>query len=332
MNQSDFSYCVVIRTLGLAGALYQQELDSLAKQTVQAKKIIIYIAEGFDIPKETIGIEQYVYVKKGMVAQRALPLDEVDTEFVLMLDDDVYLPPDGVEKLYLGLIKHQGDCISPDVFETHRLSIKSKISAFLTNLVYPRRDDEWAFKINKTSSFSYNNSPSRDVYRSQSAAGPASFWRTESFRKIHFTDERWLDQIGFAYGEDLLCYHKLYKNGGLLLVHYTTEIKHLDAGTSRKDYLNNPNRLTMRAMIHFILWWRICYDLSTNTTFDKMMAILAYSLKFTIGFWIHLLYTIGKFSHRPITCYFKGHLQGWKYVNASAYKQVPNFILPNQPR
>ena len=71
-------YTVVIRTLGKAGEKYQRMLDSLKAQTFQPKDIIVYIAEGYNIPKETIGTERYVYVKKGMVAQRALSYDEIE--------------------------------------------------------------------------------------------------------------------------------------------------------------------------------------------------------------------------------------------------------------
>lgn len=76
-------YAVVIRTLGTAGEKYQTLLDSLNRQTIQPLKIFVYIADGYAIPKETIGKEQYIYVKKGMVAQRALYYDEVDTEYIL---------------------------------------------------------------------------------------------------------------------------------------------------------------------------------------------------------------------------------------------------------
>ena len=80
-----FDYSVVIRTLGRAGALYQKTLDSICSQTIRPQNIIVYIAEGYVLPKETIGIEQYVYVPKGMVAQRALNYDEVQTEYCLFL-------------------------------------------------------------------------------------------------------------------------------------------------------------------------------------------------------------------------------------------------------
>lgn len=98
-------YTAVIRTLGTAGDKYQILLDSLNKQTIQPSKILVYIAEGYAIPKETIGKEQYIYVKKGMVAQRALPYYEVNTEFILFLDDDLFLPDNFVEKMFFSLKK-----------------------------------------------------------------------------------------------------------------------------------------------------------------------------------------------------------------------------------
>ena len=72
-------YTAVIRTLGKAGDKYQTLLNSLLAQTIAPTDIIVYIAEGYDIPKETVGVEKYVYVKKGLVAQRALSYSEVKT-------------------------------------------------------------------------------------------------------------------------------------------------------------------------------------------------------------------------------------------------------------
>ena len=82
MNYPD--YCVAIRTLGTAGEKYQQLLNSLKAQHHQPKKILVYIAEGYKLPEETIGIEQYVRCPKGMIAQRSLPFNEIDTDYVLL--------------------------------------------------------------------------------------------------------------------------------------------------------------------------------------------------------------------------------------------------------
>ena len=49
------NYTAVIRALGKAGEKYQTLLESLDRQTIQPSKILVYIAEGYAIPKETIG-------------------------------------------------------------------------------------------------------------------------------------------------------------------------------------------------------------------------------------------------------------------------------------
>ena len=72
-------YCVAIRTLGSAGEKFQKELDSIISQTIKPQGIFVYIPEGYPIPKETVGIEQYIRCRKGMVAQRALPYNEITT-------------------------------------------------------------------------------------------------------------------------------------------------------------------------------------------------------------------------------------------------------------
>lgn len=157
------NYTVVIRTLGIAGEKYQTLLNSLNRQTVQPSKILVYIAEGYAIPKETIGKEQYIYVKKGMVAQRALLYEEVDTEFILFLDDDVYLPETAVEQLYWYLVDNDADVISPDVFPNAERSFLGKCQMMLSGRMLARKDDgKWGYKVMRNAGYSYNNHPSRE--------------------------------------------------------------------------------------------------------------------------------------------------------------------------
>ena len=147
----EFEYTAVIRTLGTAGEKYQQLLDSLQAQTIAPQAIIVYIAEGYPLPKETIGTERYVYVKKGMVAQRALPYDEVQTEWMLFLDDDVYLPPQAVETLYIQLRERGADVISPDVFPNAKRSHLGELMMTLSGRMRARRgDDIWGYKVMRT--------------------------------------------------------------------------------------------------------------------------------------------------------------------------------------
>ena len=110
-------------------------------QTIPPKEIIVYIAEGYPFPKETCGKGKYVYVPKGMVAQRALRYDEVHTNYLLMLDDDVYLPGDAVERLFSEMFENGGDVISPDVFHNADRTRKREILMTLSGRIYARNRD-----------------------------------------------------------------------------------------------------------------------------------------------------------------------------------------------
>ena len=88
---SVLTYSIAIRTLGTSGDKFIKELRSIVSQTVQPEKVVVYIAEGYSRPEVTVGKEEYVWVKKGMMTQRALPYDEISSDCILMLDDDVRL-------------------------------------------------------------------------------------------------------------------------------------------------------------------------------------------------------------------------------------------------
>lgn len=321
-----FEYSVAIRTLGLAGEKFVTELKSLHAQTILPKKIVVYIAEGYDIPKTHVGMEEYVYVPKGMVAQRALDYKEIDTDYLLVLDDDIYLPPDSIQKMSQALLERHADLISFDIFQDYRKPFIKKAYAFITNMAYPRKNDGWAFKIQRNASFSYNNNPD-DICWTESAAGAGALLKLNSFKAIHLEDEKWLDKMGFAYGEDLLFYNKLFKNGYKLLIHYGIQAIHLDASSSRKDYSKMKNKLMLRAKIWFILWHRICYNLSTNTRKDKVLDICSFSIKLLLGFFVHLGYSIIKINPKLLWLFIKGNYEGYKFVHSKEYKAIPNFIV-----
>lgn len=226
-------YSVVIRTLGTAGVFYQRTLNSLLEQTIKPQAIIIYIAEGYPIPKETIGKERYVYVKKGMVSQRALPYNEVNTEYILFLDDDVYLPPKGVEILYKELIEHNAQVISPCTFQNHNVSWKSKIIHSLMGKEVVRLfGNRWAYKVLRTGGFSYNNNPEASVYESTTNAGPCFFCKKSDFLKIRYEEELWLDETPYALPDDQVMFYKMHLCGLKILTSFDSGIIHLDAGST----------------------------------------------------------------------------------------------------
>ena len=296
------TYSVAIRTLGKAGEKYLTTLKTCATQTHKPEKIVVYLAEGFDKPKETIGIEQIVYVKKGMIAQRALSYDEISSEYILCLDDDVELSPDSVERLFAGLLEYAGDCITHAVSgHQHKSFFKKAVQAL--DGVYPHWHKNWGVIVKSNSFFSYNNHPIKNVLPTQSLHGTVALVRKSAMLAIHFEDEEWMDAYGYALGDDQVMGNKLYKNGYKLLVHYNSGIKHLNACTShhrpswqKEEYLGE---------LRTLLFYRTCYDLKHNTAIKRLWCGFTFALQLIPSTIFCLLYAIKSRSFNPF-----GYLQG----------------------
>lgn len=275
------TYSVAIRTLGKAGSSYLATLQSCVCQTHKPDKIIVYLAEGYEKPKETVGVEQIVYTKKGMVAQRAVSYDEIDSEYVLCLDDDLRFPPDFVERLFAGLAEYDADCISPNTFPNHLEPWKNKIRMALYGTL-PHFDKKKAFKVRRSGYYSYNHSPKKDVLPTESFAFAAFLIKKSALKAIHFEEEEWLDAYGYAFGDDELFSNRLYKNGFKALVHYNSGLEHLDAGTSHSQ--PSTEAFFIRGEQRYLLMYRACLDLKRNNAFDRMYCRLCFWLQQTTNF------------------------------------------------
>lgn len=316
-------YSAVIRTLGTAGKYYQATLDSLKCQTVRPSAIIVYIAEGYPIPKETIGIEEYHYVPKGMVAQRALQYDEVQTEYCLFLDDDVYLPPDAVEKMYRELLKHDAQVISPCTFNNHEMPVRSKlIKTFTGKEVCRIWEDKWAFKVLRTAGFSYNNNPIKPVYESQSNAGPCFFCRKEDFLKISFQEELWLDEAPYALPEDQVMFYKMYKKGLKVLTTFDTGIVHLDAGTTMSVNPDRNRKLIFSEYRNKLIFWHRFIYLPEKCFLLRVWDVIAVGYAYAIqAIKYSIKYLMGK--KDDARAFFGGIKDAVAFLKSQEYRELP---------
>ena len=312
-------YTAVIRTLGTAGDKYQTLLDSLASQTIKPAKILVYIAEGYDIPKETIGIEEYIYVKKGMVAQRALQYREVQTEYILFLDDDLYFPPNGVELLYTNMVNSQGDVISPDVFPNSERSFMGKVMMTISGRMISRKDDgKWGYKVMRNSGYSYNANPQVKAYLSQTNAGPCFFCRKEDFLRAHFEEELWMDQMKYPLGEDQVMYYKMHKKGLKVLTLFGCGIEHLDAGSSRVSEEREHRVIYSDFFFKTIFWHRFIYSPEKHF-FLKLWDILciSYPLLFT------LMISLLKLNRKVFLLKYTAIKDAVTFIKSKEYKLLP---------
>lgn len=316
-------YSVVIRTLGRAGEYYQKTLDSLKDQSIPPSDVIVYIAEGYDLPSETIGTERYIAVPKGMVAQRSLDYNEVRTEYCLFLDDDVYLPPDAVEKMFNELVQYNAQVISPCTFANHKVPLKSKFLKSLTGKEVCRIwGNKWAFKVLRTAGFSYNNNPYRPVYESQSNAGPCFFCRKEDFLNIAFQEELWLDKAPYALPEDQVMYYKMYKKGLKVLTTFDTGIVHLDAGSTIGQNPERSAKLIFSEYRNKLIFWHRFIYLPEKSWALKIWSIMAILYAYGVQFFKHsVFYFLGKKSEAK--SFWSGCLSGLDYIKSEEYKRLP---------
>lgn len=320
------NYSVAIRTLGKAGETYQNLLNSIAAQTHKAEKIVIYLAEGYNKPQETIGIEEVVIVPKGMITQRALSYKEIDSECILLLDDDVLLSPDSAEKMCAALAEHGGSYCVADVFHTANRSLKQRFMGFCKQLVYTRRDDGWGVKICRNGSCSFNNSPSTNVVKTESGAGPASMWYKQPFLDIHLEDETWMDKFSYPLGEDQLLFYKVSVNGAYGLMCYDSGIQHMDAQTSQSAANKDTQKILFRSQLRFIVWYRSIYECSTSRC-NKVLNWISYKILITVLACQYIVVSLLKFSFKPITQFIKGQTLAKKYVKSDEYKSIPTYKL-----
>lgn len=317
-------YSIAIRTLGTSLDSLKAELISLHAQTLPPDKIKIYIAEGYSIPDFRIGIEEYVYVNKGMVSQRALRYDDIDSEYILLLDDDVELSPDSAEKLLVQLARAEADCMAADTFLNHEMSLLQKMKYTVGNWVFPRLGQKWAFKLHGTGSFSYINFPKKDYYPSQSAAGPASMWKKESLLSLLLEDEKWLDELGFAFGDDELEFYKLHVNGGKLFVSFNHGIRNLDSKSASGAFQANKKKFYNRVYANTIRWHRIHYSTQSNT-WNKSKNFIAYTSKLAWHGLIHLGISIVKLDLEIGKYYFKGIVDSVSFIKSGKYRNLPSY-------
>ena len=326
MMISDFRYSVAIRTLGKGGEKYVEELKSITRQTIQPEKVVVYIAKGYKLPDFRIGAEEYIYVKKGMVEQRALDYTEIDSPYILLLDDDVYLPDNAVEILAKELTEGKGDVIAADTFHPQNNNWKEVAYDWLTSMFYPHFGDKWAFKVLRNASCSYHGNPRKRYYLSQTAAGPASLWKKSTMLSIHYKDELWLDEMGFAWGDDQLMFNKVFRNGHKLLVSYDSGIIHLDAKSASSQKDSSTDRWYKRAMSQYLVWYRSCYNLSSNSRRERLLCKFSFGCKALQGFVTHTSLACLTLHIGVIGAYLRGLEDGRKYAHKNL-DNIPNFVL-----
>ena len=316
--ENRFEYSAVIRTLGIAGEKYQKLLNSLNCQTIKPKQILVYIAEGYSIPKETIGYEQYIYVKKGMVSQRALSYDEVDSEYILFLDDDLCFPSDTVERMFALLHENNADVISPDIYPNAKRPFFHEMLMTLSGRMRARRNDSyWGYKVMRNSGYSYNKYPSKEVYWSQTNAGACFLCSKKVFLSIQFSEELWMDSQKYALGDDQVMFYKMYLYGYRILTWYRHGFVHLDGGNNMEE--SKKKKLIYSDFFFKTVFWHRYIYMPDKSLFGKMLSVFCILYTFIFALSVSFL----KFDFEIMKLKYKAINSAVFFIRSNEYKSIP---------
>ncbi len=311
------TYSIAIRTLGTGGENYRRQLESIARQTVQPERVVVYIAHGHEAPAFRVGREEYVWVAKGMLSQRALRYSEIDSNCVMLLDDDVELAPDTAAGMLRALEKHGADCVAADTFLNHRMGVRQKIRAAVAGLVLPSRSQQKAFRMRRCGAFSYISRPVPGAcYPSDTAAGPCSMWRRQALLAIHMEHELWLERHGFPYGEDAAYYLKLRANGLKLYVLFDSGAVHLDTGSSSGAFRRGSRRLYIRTFNNYVLWHRC-----VRAVYPGPYTTLCHAAREAWDL------AVATAAGHPVQ-YLRALRDGRRFVRSADYHSIPPYRLP----
>ena len=311
-------YNVAIRTLGKAGTLYVDLINSLKNQIHPPKAIFVYLAEGYQQP-EAVADEIYITCPKGMIRQRAQRYEEIDTEYILFCDDDVYLPPRATQELFNALLEKHADCIAPNVFQHHKASLKNKIIAGLYSGALPSFFAKYAVRIRMSSHFSYAARPQR-VMPTQSFAGPCCLVKKASFLAVHFEEECWMDQFRYPLGEDQLLAYKMYLSGYTLLTHFDSGIEHRDAQTSH--ITDDRERFYSKYFLRYVLWYRTIYQTRTSRL-AACCAVLSYYNAWTWHLLMAFILWIAREKKQELGAAVSGLRDARRFVKSEEYLKLP---------
>lgn len=316
-------YSAVIRTLGKSGDKFDRLIDSLLSQSIKPSNIIIYIAKGCEMPKNSYRELKFFFVDKGMLAQRALRYEEVETEYILFLDDDLILPNDFVKNMFDHLMAYQADVISPDVFPNDKRGLIPELVMTIAGRLKARRNDGiFGYKVMNTTGYSYNKNPKNPIYLSQTNAGACFLCRKQDFLKINLDEEKWLDTMPYAIGDDQVMFYKMHLLGLKQLTFFNSGIKHLDGG---HNYDSIEKKRTIVANDFYFR--RVFFQRFLNEPESKILIKISKYMSYSYFVSFSFLSSICKLDFDMIKRKYKALMSANNFIKSQEYRNIPKIKM-----
>lgn len=263
-----FEYSVVIRTLGTSGEKYARLIKSIENQTIRPKEVLIVLPYEFTLPHILRDDQRVIFTQKGMVNQRQVGIEEAVSQFLLIVDDDIAFEKNFVEELFKKMLSCDADAISPNggIDTNKKLYGVSYWKYFLLGQRrYSRKISPYYLRVSRTGGTIVNiRMKEGDLHWCQTANFQCFFIKRNAAVNVHFENEKWLEDTGYALPDDQVFFYKLYLNGGKILFAPEIRYTHLDAksGNIKSDKLYKDYYTAQRN--YTIFWCRFLYAKAKN--------------------------------------------------------------------
>jgi hypothetical protein len=144
-----------------------------------------------------------------------------------------------------------------------------------------------------------------------------------AYHAIHFEDERWLDTLKGNSFDDRIFFYKLHIMGYKVLSYFNSGVEHLDARAGGRP--DPTKKMYLQKKVLFVEWYRVFYDLKHISGWNKFRNLMAYVLRFFLGFFFMLIETVVYRKLNYIPDYFKALSDGLKFVHSEEYKSIPKY-------
>lgn len=334
MNEEK-TYSVAIRTLGTGGEKYRATLDSIAAQTRKPQHVYVVIADGYALPPERLGTEEFVRIRKGMFHQRVHGLlwaaEHCQSDYVLALDDDVAFAPDYAERCLALASDLDADMLATDSvtgtwIAEQPQAAPSALSRLTQRMLGNRPSDpSCPFASHLTASAGGASAPREagDTIRTQYASGTAMWVRNGLAAQMDYASEYWVEATRYAYPDDVVFGYKLWLNGYNLWHTHTLCHRHLDAGCATDAATREADVYYASGRNVLILWHRFLLSPAVGTV-AKARTFTAFWARTAVQITYELLRALNRRSFRRCGALLRGLADGLRYTRSEVYRRLPS--------
>lgn len=177
-------------------------------------------------------------------------------------------------------------------------------------------------KIWRTGGFIINTDINPHIqYYNQSGQGACLFGKTEAVKRMHFEDELWLQDAGYALPDDMVMFYKLYLQGNTIAMNTQVRFLHLDASTSLMNEDKKLKNIYASARNGFIFWHRFIYSYD-HFLYEKIISILCFIRRIVFTILFATLKGIVCLNISSLKTYIRGYKDAYFFIQSNQYKQL----------